>query len=154
MKTMLTAAAALIAAIIGPAAPAAPQSAIDAPAKALGDCMVLKTTGADRLLAARWILVVLASGPQAKDLVTVAPGKKEELDKGMAALFTRLMVNDCANQSRALFGTGDLSGFRIAGGALGRVAMQELLANPQAEAALSEYTKYLNRDDFKSVMAK
>lgn len=124
----------------------------DAQAQALGECMVLKSTGADRLVVARWFLTALASAPQAAGVATLAPGKKEEFDKGMATIFTRLMAVDCANEARPLFKAKDEAGFRVAGEALGRVAMEELLNNPQASAALSAYAKYLKQEEFKNVL--
>lgn len=137
----------------GPAmAQADAQPQAQAQAQALGECMVLKSTGADRLVVARWFLTSLASAPQAAGVATLTPGKKDEFDKGMAAIFTRLMAVDCADQARPLFKARDEASFRVAGEALGRVAMEELLNNPQASAALSGYTKYLRQEDFKAVL--
>lgn len=127
----------------------------NAAAQALGECMVLKSTGADRLVVARWFVSSIASAPQTAGVATVAPGQKAELDKGMAALFTRLMAVDCADQSRPVFAAKDTGeGFRVAGEALGRVAIMELLGNPQANAALGAYTQYLKKEDFKDVLPK
>ncbi|MDO7833985.1 hypothetical protein Q4610_02910 [Sphingobium sp. HBC34] len=134
------------------AGPAMAQADGQAQAQALGECMVLKSTGADRLVVARWFLTSLASAPQATGVATLTPGKKDEFDKGMAAIFTRLMAVDCADQARPLFRAKDEAGFRVAGEALGRVAMEELLNNPQARAALSAYTQYLRQEDFKAVL--
>ncbi|QGP79009.1 hypothetical protein [Sphingobium sp. CAP-1] len=131
---------------------AAAQTDAEAQAQALGECMVLKSTGADRLVVARWFLTAIASAPQAQGVATLTPGKKDEFDKGMAAIFTRLMAVDCADQARPLFRSKDEAGFRVAGEALGRVAMSELLSNPQASAALEAYTKYLRQEDFKAVL--
>lgn len=121
-------------------------------AKALGECMVLKSTGADRLVVARWLLTSIASTPQAAGVATLTPGKKDEFDKGMAVVFTRLLSVDCADQARPLFKARDDAGFRVAGEALGRVAMEELLNNPQATAAMTAYTKYLKQEDFRNVL--
>jgi hypothetical protein len=151
MKTMLSAAVALT--ISGQAlaqAPAQPSPTVDA--QALGECLVTKSTGADRILVARWLLAALASAPQAAEVATVRPGQKMVFDKGMAALFTRMLTVDCAPESRKVFGAKTSEGFRVAGEALGRVAIQELLTNPQATAAIEEYVKYLNKDDFKAVV--
>ncbi|URW75808.1 hypothetical protein M9980_00800 [Sphingomonas donggukensis] len=142
-----------IAALSMGAAPA-PQAAPagDAAAAALGNCMVLKTTGEDRLVVARWMVTAMASGPQLADAVSVNAGKKPTYDKDMATLFTRLLVRDCADQSRPVFKTGGDRGFKIAGEALGKVAMEELLRDPKALGALTDYAKYLKQDDFKPVL--
>lgn len=121
-------------------------------AQALGQCLVTKSTGADRILVARWLLAALASAPQAAEVATVRSGQKMVFDKAMAALFTRMLTVDCAPESRKVFAAKTSEGFRVAGEALGRVAIQELLTNPQANAAIEEYVKYLNKEDFKAVV--
>ncbi|KQN25163.1 hypothetical protein ASE86_02585 [Sphingomonas sp. Leaf33] len=128
-----------------------PPPAAASPAQALGQCMAMKTTGEDRILVARWMLVAMASGPQMTGVVTVQPGQKEKYDRGMATLFTRLLVTDCPDLSRAVFKLRDNAAFRVAGESLGQVAMQELLTNPQASAALGAYVKYLDLEAFKKV---
>ena len=90
----------LIALAIAGSSPSSQTPAADAP-RTLGQCMAMKTTGEDRILVARWMLVAMASAPQMADFLTVAPGKKDGLDRGMATLFTRLLVRDCPDASRA-----------------------------------------------------
>ena len=121
-------------------------------AEKLGQCLVDNSTGADRIAVAGWMLAAIASAPQLKDVAVVTPAKKEQLDRGMAAVFTRLMTKDCPAQAQALIATQDQSGFEVAGGALGKIAMQELLGNPASQRAIGEYTRYLNRADFSGVM--
>ena len=41
----------------------APKEDMQVRAEALGQCMVMKSTGADRLLVARWFVSSLASAP-------------------------------------------------------------------------------------------
>ncbi len=126
--------------------------AAEAPQR-LGQCMAAKTTGEDRLLVARWMLAGMASAPQMADIVTVTPGKKDGIDRNMAALFTRLLVRDCPDQSRAVFKLKTGEAFQVAGESLGRVAMEELMTNPRANAALIAYVNYLKEDEFKAVTA-
>lgn len=121
-------------------------------ARALGQCMVDSTTGYDRIAVARWMLGAMASAPQMKGLVTVDAAQKIEADKRMAAIFTRLMTVDCATQARPLFKAKNREGFEAAGGALGKIAVQELLANAETAKALAAYTAYLNESDFAKVV--
>ncbi|MFM5924613.1 MAG: hypothetical protein ACKOPG_10570 [Novosphingobium sp.] len=123
----------------------------DALADALGKCMVAKSTGEDRLVVVRWTLTSIASSPQAADVVSVRPGKKDESDRKIAALFTRLMTVDCRAETTALMATRDSSAFGRASGPLGRVAIQELLTDPTAAAAMGAFVRYLNPSDFTGV---
>ncbi len=132
---------------------AAPLSAqavdANAEAKALAQCFVLKTTGQDRLTFARWMIGGLASGPQAADIVTVNKPEKIALDHQMARLFTRLMTQDCLVEARPMFQAKNSEALKFASGTLGRIAMQELLSDPSAAAAIGAFAQYLNEDDFK-----
>ena len=120
-------------------------------AQALGRCFVLKSTGQDRIVAARWIFGSMASSPQVADVANISSETKASLDREMALLFTRLITVDCAAESRPLFLMKSTKGFETAGGALGQIAMTELLTNEQAAAAFSAYTDYLNEEDFEAV---
>ena len=124
---------------------------VNAPAEALARCFVRKSTGEDRIAVAKWMLSALASGPQMEGTFKVDPVRKAEFDQHMAAVFTRLMTVDCANEARPVFKTNSSAGFEAAGGALGGIAVQELLTNPAAKRALEEYTKYLKESDFANV---
>jgi hypothetical protein len=71
-----------------------PPPGNDAPMKALRECVVMKSTGADRLAAARWMVTALSSAPQMAGLVSVTPAAKPDQDRAVAALFTRLLTVD------------------------------------------------------------
>lgn len=142
----------LVAASLGSAGRAAPPLPNEAQlAEALGQCFVMQTNGHDRLAVARWMLGSLASAPQMAEVTRVDSAKKVELDQGMAKLFTRLMTQDCAALSRPLFKAKSEAGFTTAGEVLGKIAMQELLGNPEASAALGSYANYLDDSDFKKL---
>ena len=121
----------------------------DAEGNALAQCFVLKTTGEDRLMVARWVLGALASSPQVTDLVTVDAARKDAADQGIARLFTRLITVDCATLAAPLMKTRGQEAFRLAGGALGQIAVQELMSNRSAAAAMGAFTRYLREEDFK-----
>jgi hypothetical protein len=156
MRKSIGFAAAILAATVGTAALAvdvAPATAeVNAQAEALGQCFVRKSTGEDRIAVAKWMLAALASGPQMEGIFKVDPARKVEFDQHMAAVFTRLMAVDCANEARPVIKTNSKAGFEAAGGALGGIAVQELLTNPAATRALEEYTKYIKESDFANVV--
>ena len=130
---------------------AAPDD-IAAQTAALGECLTGKSTGDDRIALARWALAAMASAPKVADVAKVDPARKAELDKTLAAIFTRLIARDCAAQARPLFRAKSKAAFGTAFGKLGEIAFKELLADPKADASLSEFTKYLNDSDFANVV--
>jgi hypothetical protein len=124
-------------------------------AEALGACFVAKTTGHDRVAVARWMIGAMASAPQLADITKVDKTAQDEADKQMAQIFTRLLAKDCVEFAKPLIQAKSSSAaFETAGEALGKVAVQELISNKSAAAALEGFTKYLDEADFKEMRAK
>lgn len=132
------------AAVLSPGSASA-QADAKALATALGDCYVAQSTGEERIKLARWITVSMLSSAKVQTVAQIAPGARERANRDMAEIFTRLTVKACLPQSKALF-SADPSGktFELAGEALGRMAMTELLSDPDTEASFGDYTKYLD----------
>lgn len=120
----------------------------DAASRALGQCLVLKTNGGDRLLVARWLAGAIGAGDATRDMLTVDQADKAAADKGMAALYTRLFTVDCAAEARPLFKARDQAGIEAAGGMLGEIAMRELMNDPKVSAAIGAYAKFIDPAEF------
>ncbi len=142
-KTVLTAACAL-AALLPAAAQAQTAPAPSEASLALGKCFVGKATGEDRTLIAQWMGASMAMSPAMKEIVTVDPAVKDRIDRQMAETFTRLMVQDCRAEMATLIKGRDAAGIQAASGALGQMAMQQLVQDPQAMQALIAYAKYID----------
>ncbi|WP_232492286.1 hypothetical protein [Novosphingobium kaempferiae] len=156
MKTFAAALAVVAVSVSGSAyaqaAPAAPQLAPaqeEQYAAKLSQCFTMKSNGSDRVTLARWFVAALASAPQISDVARVEPGRKDQLDRQVAAIFTRLMATDCAQEARPLFRARSSAGIRAGGETLGRLAMQEIMGDPKSAAAMfSGYVSYLRDEDF------
>ena len=110
----------------------------------LGECIALSTTGRDRLVTARWFATSLGMAPQLSDAVKVEPAAKEQSDRDMAALFTRLFTVDCADEARVLMANRDQAGIQAAGGRLGQIAMQDLMSDPKVLESMISYLAYID----------
>ena len=131
------------------AAPAHAQSSDKSAGDALGQCLVLKSTGQDRLTLVRWMASAMLASPQVADLGQVAPAKREGLDRDVAAVFTRLMTRECLALSRVVAKGSTTEGFRIAGEALGKIAMENLVSGSQGSGAFTNFSKFIRPEDFK-----
>ncbi len=158
MRKSFAAIAALAGAmVLAAAAQAQPQTQpkepdVAADAAALGQCLVLNTSGADRVALARWIVSAMASIPQLKGMASVEPAKHEEADRAMAAIFTRLITQDCIREARPLMRAGGTKGIEIAFQSLGAIAMQEVMTGEGAQEALGSYTRFLDFGAFAGVL--
>lgn len=138
MMLALGAAALLVPGTAGAQGVAFPNDA----SKALSECVVLSTTGRDRLVLIRWVAVSIGSANSMQDAITIKPGAKEEADRKMGALFTRLFTVDCRKEAAPLLKGNDNAGVEAAFGQLGRIAMNELIGDPQVEESLTGFVQY------------
>lgn len=117
----------------------------------LEQCVALQTSGADRILTARWLFAVMSTSPQIADLAAVTSGETIKLNKNFAQLLTRLVAKDCVEQVRPLAEQNPTAAFESAGRALGEIAMKELMQGKEVDKSVSAYTDYLSEADFKSL---
>jgi hypothetical protein len=122
-------------------------------ADALSSCVAENTTGKDRKDLAQWIFIAMSSHPEMKRMSTVSAATREEFDKTLANLATKLITESCGKEAkRAVMSEGNES-FKAAFGLLGQLAMQELMSDPSVNASFSNYTKYLDQSKFEATFS-
>lgn len=117
---------------------------------AIAQCITARTTGADRILTARWLFAAVSESPQMSDLSVVTPDQTKELNRGFAKLFTRLVTKDCVEEVRPLAAANFEKAFEQVGAALGETAMQELMSGKEVDASIAAYTDFFSKDDFEA----
>jgi hypothetical protein len=149
MKTFVTA----ITAVVICSALNIPLALAGTTTDALSTCLADNTTGKDRKEMARWIFVVMASHPEIKTLSNVTLAQRDELDKSMATLVTRLMTESCLAQARSAMEKDGGEAFGVAFGVLGKLAMQELMSNQNVKASFSNLAKYIDQKKVNSALS-
>jgi hypothetical protein len=144
--------AALLAIVIGSAITT--SSAIAGPAAdELGTCLSDNTTGKERKDLARWIFVGMSAHPDMQGLSNVTDANREGLDRMMATIVTRLMTENCRSQAKLAMEKEGAASFQSAFGAIGKLAMQELMSNPKVNSSFSNYSKYIDSNKINSVFS-
>ncbi|HEX7055547.1 MAG TPA: hypothetical protein VF211_16605 [Burkholderiales bacterium] len=113
--------------------------------QALGACLADNTSGKDRKELARWIFAAMSAHPEMKELSSVTPETKEQVFRATGALVTRLLSESCADQAKAAIRAEGARSFEQAFGMLGRLAMQELMTNPEVRVAFSGFDRYIDK---------
>lgn len=149
MKTFVTAIAAVVVGSAVTVSSALAGSATDA----LSSCLADNTTGKDRKEMARWVFVGMASHPEIKTLSNVTQANRDELDKIMATMVTRLMTESCLTQARSAMEEDGSAAFQVAFGVVGKLAMQELMSNPRVNASFSDFAKYIDQKKLNSAFS-
>jgi hypothetical protein len=120
----------------------------EASADALARCLADNTSGKDRKDLARWMFLAMAAHPEIKQYAAAAAAQAaEQSDEALAALITRLLTESCVEETRAASKQGGTA-FPEAFKALGGLAMQEIMSNPDVKGAMGAFEKHLDRAKF------
>ncbi len=130
------------------AMPAAANPQLDAAKTCLADA----TSGKDRKVLAKWIFGAMAAHPELATLSKVTPAEQDQLSRDFGELLTRLMTVDCADEIRDLARDQGPSTIGTAFEHLGAVAMQELMGNPEVNAAITRFEKHVDHQALAPVL--
>lgn len=120
---------------------------------ALGACLADNTTGKERKELAKWIFIGMAAHPDIQDVSKVPPSARDDSDRTIGELVTRLLTKNCVTQARTAINSEGAGAFKAAFQSLGELAMQELMSNQAVESSLSGWEKYFDRKTFEAAMA-
>ncbi len=113
--------------------------------EALQRCLLDNTTGKDRKNLAKWIFVGMSGHPEISQISKVNPADSESIHRATGEIFTRLLAEQCTSEIQAAFKTSRSNGTKLAFEYLGRMAMQELISDPNVNSTMSEFQKYVDR---------
>ena len=111
---------------------------------ALNRCFANSTTGKDRTDLARLFFTAMAQHPDMSDLSSIQADKKEAILKSGGLIYTRLLGDVCSKELGAAVKNEGESAVRASYEFLGRLAMQELMANPSVADSISGMEKYVD----------
>lgn len=131
--------AAVLAAGRGTAAFAGPDGEV------LSKCMVDATSVDDRRTLVRWIFAAAAQNPDVADIATLQEAQKAEMSKSVAALFERLLTQDCRLELQAAMKSEGNTTLQTSFGGLVQAAMRGLIEHPSVSAALGGVDKEIDK---------
>ena len=125
----------------------------DAETEALATCIADSTTGKDRKDLIRWVFAMISTHPEIKSIANIKDEERDSMDRTTAALFERLLTENCKSQTIAATKSGGQAAIKSAFSTFGGVAMQELTANSAVNAAFQKFTVYLNKEKFDAILS-
>jgi hypothetical protein len=120
--------------------------------EALNRCFASSTTGKDRTDLARWLFAALAQHPEMADLISMPQNKRDTIYKTTGTVINRLMTEACARELHDAVQYEGPSTVRSAFEFLGRLATQELMANPNVTGDFSMIEKYVDSQKINAVI--
>ena len=130
-------------ALINPGTSFADQSAHQ-----LGVCLTDALNGKERKLLAKWIFLGMSSHSVIKPYSNASEKDIEDSSRFVGNLVTRLMTEDCPDQTKAAYEESGAQALEHAFGIVGQVAMQELMTEPSVSEALGAFEKYMDQSRF------
>jgi len=121
-------------------------------ADALGICLADNTSGKERKTLARWIFISISSHPVIQDVSTVTPPVRERANREMAALVTKLLAESCPAETAHAMQSEGAQSLEAAFESLGKLAMVELMSNPDVATSIADYAKYLDDGKIEAAM--
>jgi len=110
----------------------------------MAKCLVTSTNDRDRTRLVKWIFRVYGDHPKVTYMVDLSDREKKVIDKDVADLFTRLLSEDCIDETKkALDYEGEnvmFNAFQI----LGQVAAQGFNNNPDVMKSINEFVEMVD----------
>ncbi|EXF57726.1 hypothetical protein J502_1046 [Acinetobacter sp. 1294596] len=110
----------------------------------LSNCLMKSTTPTDKTVVLQWTFVALGNHPDLKAFSNVTATQKEALDKNLATVLQRILVEQCSAQTKAVIQT---EGLQAVGGSfqeLGSITGEEILKTPEIKQQLNGVLKYVD----------
>ena len=108
----------------------------------LSKCLVKSSNGADRLVLVQWIFSGLSLHPAVQPLVSITTEQRDAFNERVAALFSRLLVDDCRKEAVDALKNEGSAAFDASFQVLGQVASRDLMTEPHVATGLSGQIAY------------
>ena len=107
-------------------------------------CLVTSTNNRDRNKLLKWLFRVYGEHPEVSYMVDISEREKKVIDKDVADIFTRLLSEDCMDETKkAKKYEGDnslVTAFEV----LGKVAANGISKNPNVERSIGKFTELID----------
>lgn len=123
-------------------------------ANELGVCFTDSLTGKERKMLAKWVFFAMSAHPELSPYLKVSDQTKDEVNKFVGNLLTRLLVENCPRQTKAALKEDGNMAMQAAFEWVGKVAMKELMTNRDVAASMSGFEKYLDIGRIKKSLNK
>jgi len=110
----------------------------------LSDCLMKSTTATDKTTVLQWTFVALGNHPDLKAFSNVTATQKEALDKNLATVLQRILVEQCSTQTKAVIQAEGLQAVGDSFQELGRTTGEAIVKNPEVNQQLKGVLRYVD----------
>jgi hypothetical protein len=102
----------------------------------LTKCLVQSSNSADHTVLVRWMFSALSLHPAVQPMSSVTSQQRDEANKQVEALFSRLLTHDCQTQAVNALKYEGTSAVGVSFRVLGQVAARDLMSDPNVEKGI------------------
>ena len=121
---------------------------------ALSACLVKSTTTADHVVLVDWIFSMMARHPSVASMAAISDAQRVDINRKAGALFTRLLTDDCGAEVKQAYKDNGEAAIEAAFSALGSTAVQDLMTDPDVQAAGNELDAYVDNKKLQAVLGQ
>ena len=110
----------------------------------LSDCLVKATTATDKTTVLQWTFTALSAHPDLKALSNVTDEQRTQLDQKFAQVLQRVIVDQCATQTKAVIQAEGIQAVSNSFQELGRSTGEDILKNPEVKKQLQGVIRYVD----------
>ena len=110
----------------------------------LSNCLVKATTDADKKVVLQWTFVALSAHPDLKAYSQVTNEQKDALDKNLAQVLQRILVDQCSAETKAVIQTDGLQAVGDSFQKLGQETGEQILKTPEIKDQYKGVIRYLD----------
>ncbi|MEJ2898271.1 hypothetical protein [Acinetobacter sp. NS-4] len=110
----------------------------------LSNCLLKSTTAADKTTVLQWTFVALSAHPELKKFSNVNEEQRTQLDKNLAQVLQRILVEQCSSQTKAVIQAEGLQAVGDSFQELGSITGEEIINNPEVNNQLKGVLRYVD----------
>ena len=110
----------------------------------LSDCLVKATTATDKTTVLQWTFAALSAHPDLKALSQVTDDQRTQLDQKFAQVLQRVIVEQCATQTKAVIQAEGIQAVGNSFQELGRSTGEDIIKNPEVKKQLQGVIRYVD----------
>lgn len=118
----------------------------------LARCLVESSSSQDKTTLVKWMFTAMARHPDVREMSAVTSAHQAQNDQAVAALFMRLMTENCRQQSKKAVQYEGSAAIEQGFNVLGQVAGKELFANPDVNKALAGLEQHMDAAKLQQVL--
>ncbi|PIR01234.1 MAG: hypothetical protein COV66_02125 [Nitrospinae bacterium CG11_big_fil_rev_8_21_14_0_20_45_15] len=114
----------------------------------LSKCLVETTTQRDRDVLVKWMFLSFSLHPQLKSMALISDEQRDEGNKNMAGLFTKLLTQTCKEETLKAVTNEGTASLETSFNILGQVAGRELFSDIEVNKGMAGFEKYWDAEKF------